>query len=129
MAAAVESGAIGEDHLRVITAALDRLPSCVSAEDRVEVEASLVREAAKKDAEIVKTAGRRIDEIFNPDGDFDEADRARRRGLVLGPQGPDGMSRLKGWIDPETRCYVETVTAAARPGRHLPDGTIDRDTR
>ena len=124
VAAAVESGAIGEDHLRAITAALDRLPSCVSAEDRVEVEASLVREAAKNDAEIVKTAGRRIDEIFNPDGDFDEADRARRRGLVLGPQGPDGMSRLNGFIDPETRCYVETVTAAARPGRHLPDGTI-----
>ena len=83
-----------------------------------------MREAAKNDAEIVKTAGRRIDEIFNPDGDFDEADRARRRGLVLGPQGPDGMSRLNGFIDPETRCYVETVTAAARPGRHLPDGTI-----
>ena len=124
VAEAVESGTIGEDHLRAITAALDRLPSCVSAVDRVEVEASLVREAAKNDAEIVKTAGRRIDEIFNPDGDFDEADRARRRGLVLGPQGPDGMSRLNGWIDPETRCYVETVTAAARPGRHLPDGTI-----
>jgi Domain of unknown function (DUF222) len=124
VAAAVESGAIGEDHLRVITAALDRLPSCVSAEDRVEVEASLVREATKKDAEIVKVAGRRIDEIFNPDGDFDEADRARRRGLVLGPQGRDGMSRLHGFIDPETRCYVETVTAAARPGRHRPDGTL-----
>ena len=84
-----------------------------------------MREAAKNDAEIVKTAGRRIDEIFNPDGDFDEADRARRRGLALGPQGPDGMSRLNGWIDPETRCYVEAVTAAVRPGRHLPDGTIE----
>ena len=103
---------------------MDRLPSCVSAEDRVEVEASLVREAVKNDAEIVKVAGRRIDEIFNPDGDFDEADRARRRGLVLGPQGRDGMSRLNGWIDPETRAYVEAITAAVRPGRHLPDGTI-----
>ena len=71
-------------------------------------------------------AARRIDEIFNPDGDFDEADRARRRGLVLGPQGPDGMSRLSGYIDPETRCYVEAVTAAVRPGRHLPDGTTER---
>ncbi len=123
VAAAVESGVIGEDHLRVITKALDRLPSCVSAQDRTDVEASLVGEAAKNDAEIVKTAGRRIDEIFNPDGDFDEADRARRRGLRLGAQGPDGMSRLWGWIDPETRCYVEASTAAVRPGRHLPDGT------
>ena len=34
------------------------------------------------------------------------------------------MSRLSGWIDPETRCYVEAVTAAVRPGRHLPDGTF-----
>ena len=124
VAEAVEAGAIGEDHLRVITAAMDVLPSCVSPEDRLEVERSLVREAAKSDAEIVKVAGRRIDEIFNPDGDFDEADRARRRGLVLGPQGRDGMSRLSGWIDPETRCYVEASTAAVRPGRHLPDGTM-----
>ena len=123
-AEAVSVGAIGEDHLRVITSAMDRLPSCVSPEDRLEVQHSLVREATKSDADIVKAAGRRIDEIFNPDGDFDEADRARRRGLVLGPQGPDGMSRLFGWIDPETRCYVESATAAARPGRHLPDGTI-----
>jgi len=53
-----------------------------------------VREAAKNDADIVSAAARRIDEIFNPDGDFDEEDRARRRGLTLGGQGPDGMSRL-----------------------------------
>jgi len=125
VADAVESGAIGEDHLRAITTAMDRLPSCTSAADRVEVEASLVREALKSDAEIVKVAGRGIDAIFNPDGHFDEADRARRRGVVLGPQGPDGMSKVHGWIDPETRCYVEAVTAAVRPGRHLPDGTLE----
>ncbi len=34
------------------------------------------------------------------------------------------MSRLEGFIDPETRCYVEAVTAAARPGRHRPDATV-----
>ena len=42
---------------------------------------SLVREASKNDAEFVRVVGRRIDEIFNPDGHFDETDRARRRGL------------------------------------------------
>jgi uncharacterized protein DUF222 len=124
VAAAVEAGTIGEDHLRAITGAVDRLPSCVSADDRVEVEASLVREAAKNDADIVTKAGRRIDEIFNPDGDFDEQDRARRRGLLLGRQGRDGMSRLDGYIDPETRASLEALTAAVRPGRHLPDGAI-----
>jgi hypothetical protein len=34
------------------------------------------------------------------------------------------MSRLSGFIDPETRAYVEAVTAAVRPGRHLPDATL-----
>jgi hypothetical protein len=86
VAEAMAAAMIGEDHLQVISGVLDRLPSCVSVTDRADVEASLVREATKSDAEIVKAAGRRIDEIFNPDGDYDEADRARRRGLHLGPQ-------------------------------------------
>ena len=131
VAAAVEAGAIGEDHLRAITAAMDVLPSSVSAEDRADVQRSLVAQACKNDVDIVKAAAREIDAIFNPDGDYDEADRARRRGLVLGPQGRDGMSQLRGRIDPETRCYLEAVTAAVRPGRHLPDGTIEQtpDTR
>ena len=124
VAQAVAAGAIGEDHLRVIGRAVDKLPSILSVTEREEVEASLVRQATKSDAEILKAAAGRIDEIFNPDGDYDEADRARRRGLVLGPQGRDGLSRLAGWIDPETRCYVEAHTAAVRPGRHLPDGTL-----
>lgn len=76
VAAAVEAGEIGEDHLRVIGRAIDLLPSCVSVTDRDEVERSLVREATKNDSEIVKAVARRIDEIFNPDGDFDEEDRA-----------------------------------------------------
>jgi Domain of unknown function (DUF222) len=124
VAQAVEAGTIGEDHLKAICRAIDVLPSCVSEVDRHDVERSLVREASKSDVEIVKAAARHIDEIFNPDGDYDEADRARRRGLQLGQQAPDGMSRLSGWIDPETRSYVEAVTAAVRPGMHLPDGTI-----
>jgi hypothetical protein len=124
VADALSAGVIGEDHLRVIGRAIDELPSAVSVTDRDDVERSLVGEAAKNDAGIVKALARRIDEIFNPDGDFDEADRQRRRGLLLGPQGRDGMSRLSGYIDPETRAYVEAVTAAVRPGRHLPDGSM-----
>ena len=131
VADAVAAGTLGEDHLKVICGAMDRLPSCVSPQDRAEVEASLVREAAKHDADFVKVVGKKIDEIFNPDGHFDEADRERRRGVHLGPQGPDGMSRIWGWVDPETRAYIEAGTAAVRPGRHLPDGTLaeTRDDR
>ena len=105
---------------------MDVLPSCVSVIERDEVEASLVGEAVKSDADIVKASAKTIDAIFNPDGDYDEADRARRRGMVLGPQGRDGISKFSGCVDPETRCYIETCTAAVRPGRHLPDGSIEQ---
>lgn len=128
---AVAAGRVGEDHLRVILAVMRRLPSCVTGAERGEVEASLVAEAVQNDAEIVKAAGRTIEAIFNPDGDFNEADRARRRGVTIGAQGPDGMSRVGGYIDPETRCYWEAATAAVRPGRHRPDGSMEDlpDTR
>ncbi|HEY9265743.1 MAG TPA: DUF222 domain-containing protein [Mycobacterium sp.] len=128
---AVSTGLLGEDHLKAITATLDRLPSCTSDADRDDVEATLVRESAVNDADFVTELGKGIDNVFNPDGHFDEQDRARRRGLVLGPQGPDGMSKLTGWVDPENRAYIEASTAAVRPGRHLPDGTVDesRDDR
>jgi Domain of unknown function (DUF222) len=78
VAQALETGSIGEDHLRAITGSLDKLASCVSVTDLAEVERGLVREAAKHDAEIVKAVGRRVDEIFNPDGVFDGADRTAR---------------------------------------------------
>ncbi|MGV0838567.1 DUF222 domain-containing protein, partial [Mycolicibacterium thermoresistibile] len=52
-------------------------------------------------------------------------------GIQLGPQGRDGMSKLSGRVDPETRAYLEAATAAVRPGRHLPDGSTAEapDTR
>jgi hypothetical protein len=31
------------------------------------------------------------------------------------------MSYLSGWVDPETRSYIEAANAAVRPGRHQPD--------
>jgi hypothetical protein len=29
----------------------------------------------------------------------------RRRGVSVGPQGPDGMSRLSGWLNPGLRVW------------------------
>ncbi|WP_156752298.1 DUF222 domain-containing protein, partial [Mycobacterium sp. ACS1612] len=54
VAAALAGGQIGEDHVTAIANAIKTLPSNVSVTDRDEVEASLVGEALKTDAEIVK---------------------------------------------------------------------------
>lgn len=133
LATAVEAGAVGDDHITAVFHALDALPSAVSAIDREKAERTLVRHARKQDAKFVAAVGNRIADCLNPDGNFSDEDRAKRRSLVLGPQDIDGMSRLSGWLDPEARAYLEAVTAAMRPGRHLPEtsdvSADERDNR
>ncbi|MGH3532937.1 MAG: 13E12 repeat family protein [Mycobacterium sp.] len=121
LAAAVVAGAVGEDHIHAVCRAVDVLPACVSPTDASDAERRLVQEATKVDAGIVTRLGQRIADYLNPDGNFTDDDRARRRGLYLGAQGPDGMSRLAGLLDPEARAYFEAIEAAVRPGRHQPD--------
>jgi Domain of unknown function (DUF222) len=121
LAAAVSAGAVGEDHIRAVCRAVDVLPARVPPADVAEAEHRLVQEAGKVDAGIVTKLGQRIADYLNPDGNFTDEDRARRRGLYLGAQGPDGMSRLSGLLDPEARAYLEAIEAAVRPGRHQPD--------
>src|ERR1700760_3368 len=122
LAAAVEAGAVGDDHIRAVCRAVDVLPARISPIEVTTVERKLVEQATKVDAGIVVKLGQRIADYLNPDGLFSDEDRARRRGLYLGPQGPDGMSRLSGLLDPEARACFEAIEAAVRPGRHLPDG-------
>lgn len=128
--AALQQGLIGDDHLAAITKALDLLPAHIGPADRDKAERSLVGHAGEQDAQFVAAVGRVINDVLNPDGNFSDEDRARRRSLILGTQGPDGMSRLRGWLDPETRAYLEAIIAAVRPGHRQPDGCgQSRDTR
>ena len=130
LAAAVVAGTVGDDHIKAVCRAVDVLPACVSPADVAAAERTLVEHASAVDAGIVVKLGQRIADYLNPDGLFSSEDRARRRGLHLGPQGPDGMSRLNGLLDPETRAYFEALDAAVRPGRHQPDeGAAARDDR
>ena len=130
LAAAVVAGTVGDDHIKAVCRAVDVLPACVSPADVAAAERTLVEHASAVDAGIVVKLGQRIADYLNPDGLFSSEDRARRRGLHLGPQGPDGMSRLNGLPDPETRAYFEALDAAVRPGRHQPDeGAAARDDR
>jgi hypothetical protein len=130
LAAAVAAGAVGDDHIKAVCGAVDVLPACVSPADVAAAERALVHHAGAVDAGIVVKLGQRIADYLNPDGLFSDEDRARRRGVHLGRQGADGMSRLTGFLDPETRAYFEAIEAAVRPGRHQPDaGPAARDDR
>ncbi|SRX94088.1 hypothetical protein [Nocardia brasiliensis ATCC 700358] [Mycobacterium shimoidei] len=64
----------------------------------------------------------RLTDCLNPDGDFTDTDRARRRGLVLGRQDGEGMSKISGYLTPQARATVEAVFAKlAAPGMCNPD--------
>jgi hypothetical protein len=121
LAAAINAGHLGDDHIREICKALDVLPQRVALADKEKAERVLVDHASTQDSAFVAAVGRRIADVLNPDGLFDDQDRAIRRALTLSQQGPDGMSRLSGWVTPETRAYLEALRAAVRPGRHHPD--------
>ncbi|PQM52343.1 HNH nuclease [Mycolicibacter virginiensis] len=121
LASAVAAGSIGEDHIRAICQAVDVLPTSVAPPQISAAEAALVSHATAVDAGVLTKIGQRIADHLNPDGLFSDRDRARRRSLTLGRQGPDGMSKLTGLLDPQTRAYFEAIAAAVRPGRHQPD--------
>ncbi len=120
-AEALGRGDIGEEHVRVIRQFFDRLPVVVDAPTRDAAEAQLAAMAAQFRPEQLRTGADRMMALLNPDGEFSDVDRARRRGVSIGQQGFDGMSPISGLLDPETRAYLDAVfTKLAAPGMSNP---------
>jgi hypothetical protein len=71
--------------------------------------------------EVKKLADRML-VLYHLDGDFSDAERARKRGVTMGPQRADGMSTLRGELTPEARATLEPIFAKlAAPGMCNPD--------
>ncbi|GAA4292930.1 hypothetical protein GCM10023161_40740 [Mycobacterium paraffinicum] len=141
-AAAQREGTLGTGQVAVIRRFFRQLPGWVDADTREAVEADLAAKGIHFRPEPLAELADHVADCLNPDGTFTDNDRARRRGLVLGRQGPDGMSQLRAMITPELRASLEAVLAKlAAPGMCNPlddspcvDGApsqdaIDRDTR
>ncbi|GAA4298631.1 HNH endonuclease signature motif containing protein [Mycobacterium paraffinicum] len=121
-AAAQRSGAIGGDHVAVIRRFFHQLPDCVDIDTREQTENHLASEATHYRPDELARLARYLTDCLNPDGNYTDADRARARGLVLGHQRADGMSKLSGWLTPEARATWEAVLAKlAAPGMCNPD--------
>jgi hypothetical protein len=56
--------------------------------------------------------------LIHPDGDLpNDAETARKRGITIEPQQPNGLSRFTGWLDPQGRATIDAVLATwAAPG-------------
>ncbi|MUM16828.1 HNH endonuclease [Mycobacterium sp. CBMA271] len=117
VAAAHGRGDTGEEHVRIVRQFFDRLPMVVDAPTREAAEQQLAVMAAQFRPEQLRAGAERMMALLNPDGEFSDVDRARRRGVSIGQQGFDGMSPISGLLDPETRAYLDAVFAKlAAPG-------------
>ncbi|BBX76067.1 HNH endonuclease [Mycobacterium shinjukuense] len=141
-AAAQRAGRLGGGQIGVIRRFSHQLPGWVDAPTRDCAEAKLAKEGTQFRPEQLAGLADKLADCLNPDGNYSDEDRARRRGITLGKQQADGMSALRGWLTPEARATVEAVLAKlAAPGMCNPadetpcvDGTpsqqaIDSDTR
>jgi hypothetical protein len=141
-AAAQRDGRIGSAHVAVIRGFVHRLPDFVDLETRVKAEAQLARLGGQHRPDELSRLADKLTDCLNPDGNFTDDDRARRRAVTIGKQGIDGMSPITGYLTPEARATLDAVFAKlAAPGMCNPfdqepvvDGTpsqdaIDGDTR
>ncbi|MEE6134906.1 HNH endonuclease signature motif containing protein [Mycobacterium sp. 050128] len=121
-AEAQRAGQLGVEHVAVIRRFYHQLPGWVDVETRTRAEADLTRLATHYRPDQLTGFAEHLTDLLNPDGNFSDDDRARRRGVTLGSQQPDGMSALHGWITPELRATLEAVLAKlAAPGMCNPD--------
>ncbi|ORW97729.1 hypothetical protein AWB92_03505, partial [Mycobacterium sp. IEC1808] len=121
-AAAVRDGRIGDTHVKVIRSFFAHLPAEIDPATREAAEADLADKARDYRPDELAKYAKRIMDWLHPDGDFTDAERARKRSIVLGHQDFDGMSRLSGLITPELRAAIEAMLAKlAAPGTANPD--------
>ena len=88
--------------MKIIRRFFDRLPGFVDYETRELAEAQLAGLACGLKPEELRQAADQLAYLLDQDGELSDGDRARRRYLTIGKQGPDGMSDVRGRLDPET---------------------------
>jgi Domain of unknown function (DUF222) len=116
-AQAQRNGTIGTGHVAVIRSFWHRLPDVVDIETRHKAEAQLARLAGEHRPDELAKLADKLTDCLNPDGDFTDVDRARRRGITIGRQDIDGMSPINGYLNPEARATIDAVLAKlAAPG-------------
>jgi Domain of unknown function (DUF222) len=121
-AQAQRAGTIGDGHVAVIRGFWHRLPDVVDLDTRQQAEAQLARLGGEHRPDELAKLADKLTDCLNPDGNFTDTDRARRRGITLGNQDVDGMSPISGYLTPEARASLDAVFAKlAAPGMCNPD--------
>ncbi|HTM85268.1 MAG TPA: HNH endonuclease signature motif containing protein [Mycobacterium sp.] len=120
-AAAQRDGALGRAQISIIRECLHRLPGHLTDDERSACESDLVDYGCDFRPDELAGFAAVLEHCYDQDGHFSDADRARRRGIVIGRQGRDGMSPISGYLDPQARATLDAVCAKlAAPGMANP---------
>ncbi len=120
-AAALTEGSISVGHVAVIRSLLKSVSGRMSGTGIARLEAALVTAGKTTFPEALREAAQRVLYKLNQDGDGPDEAR-HKRGITLGPQDPDGLVRISGWVDAELAAYIGTAQQVwAQPGVNNPD--------
>lgn len=122
-AAAQARGVLDEEHVKVIADFHAGLPSWVDLGTRVQADRELAELGSGLGPEALRQVAGRLLGMIDQDGpEPSESDIARRCGVTLGPQRPDGTRSIRGLVDAETGALLEAILAKeAAPGANAPD--------
>ena len=121
-AEAWRSGALDEQHLRVIQTFVRDLPEVTPPDIVEQAEHFLAQQAASLRPDQLEKVAQQCAVLINPDGKFSDADRARQRGFTWCGQRADGMGFGKLIASPELRANIDAWLARfAAPGMCNPD--------
>jgi len=122
VATAQRNGQIDTAHIAVIRAFFAYLPEGIDTATLCTAEKELTELAGQFRPDQLAKLAQRIADRLHPDGNYTDDERAKRRGVMLGPQDRDGMTPIKGHLDPQARATLDAVLARwAAPGMCNPD--------
>jgi hypothetical protein len=110
------------EHVTVIVKFHHALPSWVDVGTRAEADRHLARIGSGLGPQELEAAAAMLSTMIDPDGaEPDERERARKCGIVIGKQRPDGTASISGVISPQALAIWEAIFAKeAAPGHNNP---------
>ena len=126
VAAVQAAGVINPEHVTTITNFFVKLPSWVDPTTRAQCEQTLVALARHQTPEELAQTVKDLLVRLDQDGpEPDDHERDRHRGIMIGNQQTNGLSRIEGWLTPEARALLEPgLDKLAAPGMCNPDDPI-----
>lgn len=122
---AIDEGALSDEHLAVITRCLGGIPAAVDSETVTMCRELLLSEARQRDPLALRGVAERIRLICDDTGAEPGPDPVDRAELHLGAVRPDGLTPVRGLLDPLTAEQLRVAVEALAAPKPIDDRTAD----